>query len=197
MITKHINHITKEDIDALVANGVTEGRAIEYKEELPGGKDDERREFYADVSSLANAGGGDLVLGIEEERDAQGKPTGVPKAAHGVPTANATGDILSLENGIRTGIAPRIYSVRTRAIDGFPRGPVIVIRIPQSFNAPHMVTYKTSSRFYGRSSAGKHPPRRDRAACRLRHLRRIARPTTRLSRRSPKPHPGGRHTRVA
>jgi len=34
---------------------------------------------------------------------------------------------------------------------------VLIMRIPHSFNAPHMVTYRTSSRFYARTSAGKQP----------------------------------------
>lgn len=156
MIGKQFDQITKEDIEALVTDQIREGRAIEYKEILPGGGDEERREFYADITSLANAGGGDLILGIKEARDSNGKPLNIPEAALGVATVNAEADMLGLDTGIRTGIAPRIHGVKMRAIDGFPIGPVIVTHVPQSFNAPHMVTYKTSSRFHGRSSAGKY-----------------------------------------
>jgi len=58
---------------------------------------------------------------------------------------------------IRDGIAPRIIGLQTKAIDGFSDGCVIVIRIPKSWNYPHMVTYKNHSRFYSRNSAGKYP----------------------------------------
>ena len=68
MIPKEFDTIGKEDIEALVANAVSEGRTIEYKEKLPGGTDDDRREFLADASSFANAGGGDLIYGIREKR---------------------------------------------------------------------------------------------------------------------------------
>jgi hypothetical protein len=44
-----------------------------------------------------------------------------------------------------------------RGIDGFTKGPVLLIRIPNSWVSPHMVTYKTSPRFFSRSSAGKFP----------------------------------------
>lgn len=155
MIDKPLDQITQADIEALVTNGVKEDRTTEYKEALPGGGDGERKEFLADVVSLTMAGG-DLILGVEEERDAAGKPTGVPKATHGVITGNVVADLLTLESAIRDGIAARINGVRTRHIDGFNRGPVLVIRIPQSLNTPHMVTYKGSSRFYGRTSAGKY-----------------------------------------
>jgi predicted HTH transcriptional regulator len=68
MIPKEIDALTKQDIDALIANSVSEGRNIEYKEELPGGSDEQKREFLADASSFANAGGGDLILGAEARR---------------------------------------------------------------------------------------------------------------------------------
>ena len=68
MIPKRFDEITKADIDALVANGVAEGRTLDYKRTLPGGKDDEKREFLADVSSFANAAGGDIIFGVEEDQ---------------------------------------------------------------------------------------------------------------------------------
>ncbi|MEO1377680.1 MAG: hypothetical protein AAFW70_26055 [Cyanobacteria bacterium J06635_10] len=55
------------------------------------------------------------------------------------------------------GIAPRIIGLQTKAIDGFEDASVIVIRIPKSWNSPHMVTFKNHSRFYSRNSAGKYP----------------------------------------
>ncbi len=33
---------------------------------------------------------------------------------------------------------------------------MLVIRIPRSYGAPHMVTFQNTSRFYTRNSAGKH-----------------------------------------
>ena len=48
-------HPTRDDIDALVADAVKEGRTIEYKQAMPGGADADRKEFLADVSSFANA----------------------------------------------------------------------------------------------------------------------------------------------
>jgi hypothetical protein len=42
-------------------------------------------------------------------------------------------------------------------VPGFTDGPILVVRIPQSWAGPHMVTYKGSSRFFSRGSAGKFP----------------------------------------
>ena len=156
MISKEFDAIGKEDIEVLVANAVSEGRTIEYKEQLPGSTDDHRREFLADASSFANAGGGDLIYGIREKRDANGKPTGLPETAEGLPGVNADAEKRRLEEILRSGVDPRIPAIRPKHIDGFPAGPVIVLRIPKSWASPHMVIFKNQSRFFSRTSAGKH-----------------------------------------
>lgn len=156
MINKHLDQITKDDIDALITNEVREGRTLDYKATIWGGTNDERKECYADVSSFANAAGGDLVIGIEERSGSDGKPTGIPEKATGVAVRNLDAELLRLENGIRDSIEPRINGIRFRSIEGFPEGQVIIIRIPQSYNAPHMVTFNNYSRFYTRGSNGKH-----------------------------------------
>lgn len=95
-----------------------------------------------------------MFNGLKEERDQQNNKTGKPERTIGI--SNETGDQakLRLENMIRDGLAPRL-KVQIKSIDGFTYGPVVVIRIPQSFSAPHMVI--SSSRFYSRNSAGKYP----------------------------------------
>ena len=156
MIPKRIDEIKKEDVDSLVANEVSEGRTMDYKQALPDGTESGRKEFLADVSSFANASGGDLLYGVEEKRDLNGKPTGVPSAANGIRTNNAEAEILRLENMIRTGIEPRIHGLRCARIDGFVSGPVFLVRVPRSLVAPHMIRFG-DSRFYSRTSAGKYP----------------------------------------
>src|SRR3954451_17276289 len=69
MIEKPVQGISKDDIDALVADEVREGRTLDYKEKLPGNADKDKKEFLADVSSFANAGGGDMIFGVVEKRD--------------------------------------------------------------------------------------------------------------------------------
>lgn len=155
MIPNPLASITKEDIDALVANAVSEGRTLDYKESLPGNSDSEKYEFLADVSSFANSSGGDILYGIREKRDA-GKLTGIPEAADGVTVTSVDAEILRLDNIIRDGIAPRISNVRMIAIPGFARGPIILVRIPNSWLSPHMIS-KRESRFYARNNAGKYP----------------------------------------
>jgi hypothetical protein len=141
-----------EEIDeshllALIENGFSERRTVEYKRDLPGGKDDDKKEFLADVSSLANASGGDLLFGID--------------AADGVPTRLAPLKIspdavkLAWESSIRGGIDPRIPGIQVREI-AVAGGHVLLFRIPRSWAGPHAVTYKKTFRFHSRTSAGKY-----------------------------------------
>jgi hypothetical protein len=156
MISKEFDAITKTDIDALVSNAVAERRTIEYKQQLPTNGDEDKREFLADVSSFANAGGGDIIYGITEQRDDKGKPTGIPEKAEGLAGINADAEKRRLEDIIRAGIDPRVPGLRVGHYDGFSSGPVIMIRIPKSWASPHMVIFKNHSRFFTRNSAGKH-----------------------------------------
>jgi hypothetical protein len=155
MIGKSVDTITVEDIKSLVANQVAENRTLEYKEQLPGNSDEEKKEFLADISSFANASGGDIIYGISELRDANGKTTGVPEAVKGLQS-NADAEIRRLESMLQDGLEPRIPGIKTVPIEGFPNGPVIIIRVPKSWNFPHMVVFKNLSRFFARNSAGKY-----------------------------------------
>ena len=139
MIGKEFDAIVKEDIDALVQNAVCERRDTEYKQQLPGGSDEEAREFLADVSSLANASGGDLIYGVRDKRDDKGQPTGIPEAVDGLGRINSDAEERRLLNMLRDGIDPRIPGIRIKHLDGYPSGPVIV-----SSRAGHHRTWLSS-----------------------------------------------------
>src|ERR1035438_105627 len=156
MIEKEFDNIDKEDIDALVQKAVCEKRDTEYKLQLPGGADKDTKEFLADVSSLANTSGGDLIYGVRDKLDEKGQPTGIPEAAEGVAESNPVAQETRLVSILRSGIDPRIPGVRITHLDGFPLGPVIVLRVPKSWVSPHMIKFQDWSRFYSRTSAGKH-----------------------------------------
>lgn len=98
MIGKEFDSITKEDIDALVTNAVCEKRDTEYKQQLPGGSDEDTREFLADASSLANASGGDLIYEVRDKRDANGQTTGIPEAVEGLAGINSDAEERRLLN---------------------------------------------------------------------------------------------------
>ncbi len=155
MITQRIDQLTYADIERLVEQKVPESRVLDYKRQLPGGTLDEVKELLADVTSFANASGGHLVFGVTTAK-ANGKNTAIPESIVGV------GEIIGeevenrLDAQLRSCIQPRIVGLRVKAIIEPDKPTVVVIHIPRSWNAPHMVA-KGSSKFYSRTSAGKQP----------------------------------------
>jgi len=141
-----IEEIEEVHLKQLVEDGVVEARDIDYKLTLPGGSDADRREFLADVSSFANAGGGDIVFGLDESG---GGPTDVTGLADNLDAA-----ALRLEGSIRDGVAPRIQGVRSRPIPLSNGKNALVLRVPRSIARPHVVVFKNLSRFFTRSSNG-------------------------------------------
>jgi len=150
MIPKAFDDIQKSDIDALIENEVSEGKKIEYKLKLPGNSDRDKKEFLADVSSFANSSGGDLLFGLKEKK-------GVPTEALGLAGIDADAEKQRLESMLLNGLSPRIPGLKMRAIGDFAEGPVLVVRVLQSWTSPHMITFQQWSRFYARSNSGKYP----------------------------------------
>jgi hypothetical protein len=147
---KRLDSLDSNDLQALVDNAVPESRTLEYKEAV-GTNDAAKKEFLRDVSSFANAAGGDLVIGIRAKN-------GMAAELVGLPTTQADGEILRFENIIRDGVDPRIPGIRIRAIATPDMDRcVVVIRIPRSFAAPHMVSFQSHQHFFSRHSAGKYP----------------------------------------
>jgi len=149
--------ITREFIASLISDRERESRTLEYKRDWVGTSDSEKKEFLADAVAFANAVGGTMLFGIDEERDAENKPTGIAREAIGIRTPNADAEIRRVTDILRNGIEPGLPNVTISPIDGFPQGPVISIHIPRSHRAPHMVSFKASPRFFSRVSTGRHP----------------------------------------
>lgn len=151
MINKDIEQITKANLQALIDNEVTERKTIEYKQALPSNSDSDKKEFLADVSSFANASGGEIIYGITED-----KKTGKPKSLEGLDIENPNKEIQRLDNIIRTGIQPRLPSVAiSPPIPLENSKTALIIRIPKSWRSPHRVIFGGHDKFYSRSSNGK------------------------------------------
>src|SRR5438552_3554050 len=62
------DQITHTDLLRLIENGVAEDRMIDYKRDAIGTDDAAKKEFLKDVSALGNASGGNIVIGMEEDK---------------------------------------------------------------------------------------------------------------------------------
>jgi hypothetical protein len=143
------DNISEADLTELLTTKVPEGLRIEYKQALYGNSDAEKREALKDVSAFANAFGGHLILGIEEQN-------GLPIAIHGISSINPDEVMLRLEQLVLSGIEPRIQGMRIRAISLANGGFCFVLRIPRSWYPPHRVSAQNSNRFWIRNSSGAH-----------------------------------------
>ena len=140
---------TESNLIELKANQTSEGKLIDYKLILPSNSDEDKKEFLADISSFANTIGGHIVIGMDEDK-------GAPIALPGIQIDDPDKTKLRLEEIIREGIAPRISGITIEPIQLENSNWAMVIYIPKSWSAPHVVSFKKSSRFYARNSAGKY-----------------------------------------
>ena len=146
---KPLPNIDEDDILALISNKTEEQKTLDYKLKLPTNSDKDKKDFLADITSFANTGGGYLIYGMVEKN-------GVATQLPGLGGIDPDSEILRLEQMIREGIAPRL-TISTKPLQLRNGDYVLIIHVPQSYGAPHMVTYQGASRFYARQSNGKYP----------------------------------------
>ena len=149
MIDTPLDQITYADIDRFVQEKWPEGKTVEYKRDLYGNRDEDKKELLKDVSSFANTQAGDILIGVDEDK---GVPTGIP----GVSVADVDKEKLRMEEIVRRGLDPRIefdiHHVLTPTSTA-----VVVMRVKESLLFPHRVVYQGKfGEFWARSSAGKY-----------------------------------------
>ena len=103
----------------------------------------------SDVTALANSDGGDLVIGIRAEK-------GVARELVGLQNFAPDDRLNQIENLLRDCVQPRVSGVRLLPVPLASGGHALVIRVPRSFAAPHMVRHLGITRFCGRNSNGKY-----------------------------------------
>jgi hypothetical protein len=146
---KLLEEISEVDLQALIDNGVRESQTLEYKREVYGRGDEEVREMLRDISSIANAFGGDMLIGVEEDRE------GVAVALRGVENGEA--EAARIVSSCLSNIEERIPGLRAWPVPLHNGCHVICVRIPRSLRAPHLVTFKGLNQFWARHDRQKAP----------------------------------------
>lgn len=151
LIPSNLVSTTQAHLEQLVADGEREGPHIDFKRDLPGAwNNDAKHEFLADTTAFANAGGGDLIFGVEED--------GLAVASALVPQtiANPDQEVRRLQDLLMNLAEPRLPGVQVHAVqisvDGID-GYAIIVRVPQSWAGPHRV--KTNQHFFIREGLRK------------------------------------------
>lgn len=152
------DEITLEDVNKLQEYAYPEGKDIDYKRKLSlfpeeGEKntdaDKRRLEFLRDVSSFANTHGGYLIFGIEEEEK-------IPSAMPGFAVDDTEKLDQRIEQLLQNGVNPKIQGIRLRWLNVDENNKILIVKIPNSWNPPHMVTFNSHNRFDARNSMGKY-----------------------------------------
>ncbi|MFA6979634.1 MAG: ATP-binding protein [Ignavibacteriaceae bacterium] len=146
MFNYNDDEVSLEELDLLIQNQTSEKRTIDYKLNLILDTDENKKEFLADIISFANTSGGIIIYGMREEK-------GIPIELIGITIENA--DLLKgrIESIIRDGISPKYSSANVVVISINDTHKAIIIKIPKSWSAPHLIWYKRSSKFFARNSS--------------------------------------------
>lgn len=138
--------VTQVDIDRLVADKAQEGPHLDFKRELPATWDEKaKHRFLADATAFANAGGGDILFGVDENPDAEALAV-VPQVLNGLDV-----EVRRLQDFLLNLAEPRLPATQVHAVPvtvAGTTGHVIVVRVPQSWAGPHRV--KTNQHFFVR-----------------------------------------------
>jgi hypothetical protein len=141
-----------EDVQKLVDAGQQEQIDLEFKSEPW----TDRRELAKDISAMANAQGGHILVGVvEAEVPPDGENTGpskAPKVASDIkPVENPDVEKGRIEQWCAGYTAPRfvphVYALEREGVS------VLVVRVPRSQHAPHMVTDQKEYRYWVRVGA--------------------------------------------
>lgn len=145
---KLIDEIRDKEFDSLVQERISERQHLEFKETYDIKNNDGKLEILRDIASLANAGGGYLIIGIQD--DGTGKAVGYRPLTEG----NLAKMKQSIQQLCLDHIAERIPRLELK-IRRPSNHPILVIQIPDSTQAPHMVKFDRRTDFYSRYDQGK------------------------------------------
>jgi hypothetical protein len=146
---KKLDKIESSDIYNLITIGYKERQSIEYKKEMYGRSDSDKKEMLRDISSMANAYGGYLLIGIEAD------DSGVPIRPFHIADAEKERD--RIEQSCLSSIEHRISGLKSRTIKLDSGEDIIIVFIPRSIKKPHMVSFSGLNQFWIRHNDKKFP----------------------------------------
>lgn len=148
-----LNQVTAAHVRGLVANEVPEAFDLDYKREMYGRTDADRRALAGDVAALANTAGGLIIIGIDEDAQARaGEATPVPLADDEVARIRQiVGSLISPVPTMDVYLLPDTDSPvedDEAAQTGF-----VMIAVARSLAAPHGVLVNDALRYPRRNGA--------------------------------------------
>jgi hypothetical protein len=144
---RSLHDLSLEDFRTLIHRRIPEGPHLDYKQIAYSGRPADIREMLRDVISMANAGGGYIIMGISEDGFSR-------------PVALCPIDDYHIKSqGIRQacldGIQERIDGLEVVDFEVEPNRGLIVIHASSSEKTPHMVSMDHHSDFFRRYDTDK------------------------------------------
>lgn len=150
MIGRPLDEIALADIKALTAYGRSEGPTLDFKERFPGADHKGVRDFLADVTAFANTEGGDIIIGVREDKN------GVAAEVVGIERDGLDESLRRIDDQLRSCVDPRVPHFRVREVRLENGRVALVLRVAASLTAPHRVVFDKSSRFFRRANRGNY-----------------------------------------
>ncbi len=143
---KAIDEISDDELSSLIGKS-REKQFLEFKLTIELNNDDQRLEMLCDIASLANGGGGYLVVGVRENK-------GIASRFEDLTEAKATSLKKAIIDSCHQHIKERIIDLtaEVRLIDSCH---LVIVRIPSTSNPPHMVAFQDNTLFVSRYHDGK------------------------------------------
>jgi len=140
---RRLRDITEADLRQIIDAQLEEHLQLEYKSALYETNDRGNKESLLDICMFANSGGGILLLGISEQRDAGGQATGLPDADAqlGLEIPNPEAVMQGYDARVLGNVQERI-SLESYAIPVADNRHVLAIRVPNSPSKPHRVSHQ-------------------------------------------------------
>jgi hypothetical protein len=148
---RRLRDITEADLQQMIGAELEEHLNLEYKSDQYDNNHHGSRESLLDICMFANAGGGILLLGISEQRDANQQPTGLPdpNAQLGLEIPNPEAVLQAYDARVIASIGERL-PLESYAIPVANNRHVLAIRVPNSTSKPHRVFYQGHAYFPSR-----------------------------------------------
>ncbi len=143
---RKFSDIKEQDLERLVHDQVQERDTIEYKSAMYGHSDEGKREMLKDISSMANHRGGYLIIGIKEDEE------GIPTDVAGIEAGN---HVERISDSCLDNIDKRIVALDIEDVPLSNGEVVVIVSVPESINAPQMVTFKGLNQFWKRHGRQK------------------------------------------
>lgn len=130
-------------IESLVNEHQPESQWLDFKRKLPEKSSEGQQEYASDLVAFANAEGGRLVFGIEEDKDGRAsRVVGIEEMAEA-----ATQRLQSYGSNY---VYPRIQGLRVQPVIA-KEGAVVVVEIPKQYSGPFQTHVGTQQRFLVRT----------------------------------------------